>query len=169
MLDRRDRRIVARGGDVKARWRDVNVITMAHPDQSVLVFVKAAEQPPTPHPHGRPAILPPSCPDDGSTGQVGDELHPVADAEHRDAEFEQRGVGRGDILTVHRAWSAGEDDTFRVPLADPFDVVGRRMDFRVHMGFPHPARNQLRVLGPEVDDENSVVVHGHPGSIQPGG
>jgi hypothetical protein len=38
------------------------------------------------------------------------------------------------------------------------NIVG--MQFAVHLLFPHAARDQLRVLGAEIEDEDLLVGHG---------
>src|SRR5215467_9698265 len=86
---------------------------------------------------------------------MGDQLHPITNAEHW-GDIEQRGVSRRDILAVHRVRAAAQDDTRWVPLADPVQRPSRWMNLRVHARFPDPARNQLGELGTVVQDQYST-------------
>jgi hypothetical protein len=100
---------------------------------------------------GRPA----DRPAEGPTRQ----LHPVADAQHRDAEVEDgRVAGRGAGL-VHAGRPAGQDDPLRVQLADP----GGRQVVPDHLAedvqLPHPAGDQLPELGAEVEHQDELVGH----------
>ena len=57
-----------------------------------------------------------------------------------------------------RNWAAGEDDRLRLAGEQLIHRGGIRDDFGVDVAFAHPARDQLRVLGAEVDDQNRVGV-----------
>ncbi len=90
---------------------------------------------------------------------LGHRLHAVADPEHRDAEVPDRPRRTRRRGLVHRGGSAGEDDPARRELADEAvgDVVG--MKLAVDVLLAHPARDQLRVLRAEVEDQDAVVGH----------
>src|SRR3990172_2818476 len=89
---------------------------------------------------------------DLATELGGHRLHPVADSEHRDAELPDRPGGTRRFVLVHRGWPAGKDDPARAELADEGvgDVV--RMQLAVDVRLAHSARDQLGVLGAEVED-----------------
>ncbi len=85
-------------------------------------------------------------------------LHPVTDAEHRDPELEQLRTQLGRALAVDRRRTAGEDQPAR---RAPLDLLERRVvrqQLGEHAALAHPPRDQLRVLAPEVEDENLVVL-----------
>ena len=48
----------------------------------------------------------------------------------------------------------------RVEFPDPFDGEIEGMEFRIDAKFPHPARNELGILGTVVQDEDTFGV-GH--------
>ncbi|MEA2265100.1 MAG: hypothetical protein QOE27_683 [Solirubrobacteraceae bacterium] len=85
---------------------------------------------------------------------VDEELHPVADAEHRDPELEELPVeGRGSGR-VDRRRPAGEDQAPGSPAGDlggP-DVVGQELG--EHPALAHPAGDQLRVLPAVVEHDD---------------
>jgi hypothetical protein len=86
-------------------------------------------------------------------------LHAVADAEHRHAELEGRLRRARRRLLVGGHVAAGQDDALRRELAHEGvgDVVG--VDLAIHLRLAHAARDQLRVLRPEIEDQDPVV---HP-------
>src|SRR5690606_11101381 len=62
-----------------------------------------------------------------AAAHVRDPLHAVADAEQR-RDVEDRWVEARRPLVGHRARAARENDRRRLPLADPRQRAGRRMD-----------------------------------------
>ena len=87
-------------------------------------------------------------------------LHAVADAEHGNTEVPHR-LRRAQLMVfVGAGVAAGEDHTPGRESPDEVvrDVVG--MDLAVDVRLAHAARNQLRDLGAEVEDED-LVVQGH--------
>ncbi len=92
------------------------------------------------------------------------ELEAVADAEHRDTRAEQvrlavpGGRERRRAVGVHRRGTAGQDDG--LGLAGQDLLRGHRgwHDLGVHLAFTDPPRDQLRILGPEVDHQDGVKV-----------
>ena len=83
-------------------------------------------------------------------------LHAVADPE-RDPELEDGlgGLGRG--VVVHGGGPPGEHDAARGEAADEFLVDVEGMQLAVDLRLPDAARDQLRVLRAEVEDEDLVV------------
>ncbi len=86
-----------------------------------------------------------------------EQLHAVADAEDRDVEVVQRGVGMRRTGLEHRCRAAAEDDPARSPPADLFGADGSGNQLAVHLGLAHAARDQLAVLAPEIEDEDRVL------------
>ena len=99
-------------------------------------------------------------------------FHLAAEGRHHgllaiaDAEDGHAGVGDGwrelrRAGLMHRCRSAGEDDGLWQ------DRLERRLglveghDFRIDAGLPHPPRDELGVLGAEIDDEHFVRVVRH--------
>ncbi len=69
---------------------------------------------------------------------------------------------------LRRAWAsslrnrrraAGEDDRFRPELVEGFPRLRERMDLAIDARFPHAPGDELGDLGPEIDDEDAVVLH----------
>ena len=82
------------------------------------------------------------------------ELTAVTDSENRNAEVVDRRIELRRSVDVHALRPARQDDR-RGPA--PFHLGGGdavRNDLRVHPRLPHPAGDELRVLGTEVDDED---------------
>jgi hypothetical protein len=90
------------------------------------------------------------------------DLLAVADPEDRHAHLEHPFRGHRRVLPVDAGRAAREDHRLRREgrkegLIDP--VVG--VDFAIDVQFAQAARDQLRHLGPEVDDEKAVVCPAH--------
>src|SRR6476660_7675964 len=99
---------------------------------------------------------------DASAERVRHQLHAVADSEHRAPDVVNRRIacwraGVGDALRT-----AGEDDTGRIARADSVDRRIRRPYFRVDRKLAQAACDELRVLRPEVENDDGLM--GQPGS-----
>ena len=85
-------------------------------------------------------------------------VHAVADAEHgRRAgpqQIEDLGAWHGRIGVVHAGRAAREDDAFGLEAPDHVEGDVEGMDLAVHTQLAHAARDQLGVLGPEIEDED---------------
>src|SRR5690606_9103730 len=93
---------------------------------------------------------------DLASGEVGEQLVAVADAEDRYPEIQDLRVETVGVLGVDGGGTTRQDQAHRASLPD---LLGRDVatdDLGVDVGFPDPAGDQLGVLGPEVDDENGV-------------
>src|SRR3984885_6751004 len=83
-----------------------------------------------------------------------EQLHPVTDAEHRDAQLEQLLVEGWRALLIDGRRPAGENHALGAPspdLLDP-DVMGQQ--FGEDAALADPAGDQLRVLASEVEDDD---------------
>ena len=85
---------------------------------------------------------------------VGDELQPVADAEDGHAQREDGRVGCGRVGVVDRGWAAGEDDAERVESADLLERRRAGQDDGEDVELADAARDELRVLRAEVEDDD---------------
>ncbi|EEG34045.1 hypothetical protein NEIFLAOT_00913 [Neisseria flavescens NRL30031/H210] len=86
-------------------------------------------------------------------------LHAVADAQNRNTQIKNTGIGLI-IGFVNGIGTAGKDDAFGV---EGFDFVQRHiegMQFAVNVGFAHAAGDKLGNLRTEVEDEDFVLGHG---------
>ena len=86
------------------------------------------------------------------------ELHPVADAERRDAELPQTGIDLGSVVRVDRGGAAAEHDRARVPCPERLRRRPVRDELGVDAALADPTRDELRVLPAEVDDEDRPVL-----------
>ena len=89
--------------------------------------------------------------------QVRDELQAVADAEDGHAELEDARVDRRRALGVHAGRAARQDDGARSHRAELLEGEGARVDLAVDALLADAARDELRVLGAEVEDENELA------------
>src|SRR2546422_8670560 len=106
--------------------------------------------------HLRPSILPLGRRRDLPAREVGDELHAVADAEDRDAEFEQLRIGARRARVEHGVGTARENDPLGGELADEREIARRGMDLAVDVRLAHAPRDQLRVLRSVVENQDPV-------------
>ena len=88
-------------------------------------------------------------------------LQAVADAEHRDAELEDGGIAARRSRRLDRRGPAREHDAARRERLQ----LGRGeigpVDLAVHPELATPAGDQLRVLTPEVEDQDLLGVDIH--------
>ena len=91
---------------------------------------------------------------------------PIADAEHGNAELEHllRRARRTGL--VHRRRSAREDDGLGREGAKPLGGHGEGMDLAIDTALAHAARDELRHLAAEIENEDSV---GHGSASFPAG
>ena len=83
-----------------------------------------------------------------------DHVQAVTDSEHRTAKIEHLVGDIRRILLVETGRSAGKNYPARIHRADFFGREVERMDFAIHVGFAHAARNQLRVLAAEIENQD---------------
>src|SRR5579864_8982498 len=81
-------------------------------------------------------------------------LQAVADAEHGQAEVEDAGIGDGCVLIVDRRWATGEDDADRGVAADFLERGVAGKDGGEDVQFADAARNELGILGAEVENND---------------
>ncbi len=84
------------------------------------------------------------------------QLQPVADPEDRDAARPQPGIGLRSALVIHAGRAAREDDGLRLPAANLVERSVERQQLRVDVELANAAGDQLRVLAPEVENDDGV-------------
>src|SRR4029077_13599912 len=85
-------------------------------------------------------------------------LHAVADTEHRRAELEHRSGRVRCICRGHRLGSAGENHAARTKVTYLRVAHIPGVDLAVDAELAHAPRDQLRVLGAEIQNEDAVGV-----------
>ncbi len=88
---------------------------------------------------------------------MGEQLHPVAQAQDGQAGFEHiRQQGRR-TFGIDRGRSAGEDEAFGMERQHFFGGGVPGEEFAVDVRLAHPAGDQLGVLGTEVEDGDGIM------------
>ena len=161
----RQGRAVAAGDQLEPRRQLLNAIAMAHPHiQQTITFRRGVVLDVTQQP--RMAASPylgitefAVCRGFYRPAQLHRHgLHPIADTQHRYAQFKHQLLRARRLGQRHRLRPPREDDALGIEGAN----LSRRhimgMQFAIHAGFAHPARDQLSVLGTKVEDEDAVLV-----------
>ncbi len=163
-------RVVARD-DLEARRQRRDLVAVAHPhvEQAVLFAVDAVlnafeELGVAARAHFGVAELAHLGVFDAAAQWSRHRLHAVADAENGDPELEY-GLGRlGRGVFVDRSRTAGENHPARGEVANEAVADVEGVQLAIDFGFPDPARDQLRVLRAEIEDEDLVV---HDARVSP--
>src|SRR3989304_3831582 len=144
------------------RRHPFNSITMGHPHDGRIVFTDVLEE---------IALVvdgeigPPVLPVLGfyhlPAGEMGHQLHAVADAENRNALIEEFLGDARRLLIVHAGWAAGEHDTLWAVSQNRGQRRRARQNLRIDLRFADTAGDQLGVLRPEVENQNSIVPEFH--------
>src|SRR2546427_11516933 len=84
-------------------------------------------------------------------------LHPVADAERRNAQREDGGGRPFGAFLGRRQMTAPQNDPARAER--PYEIVPHvtRGDLAIHARLAYAARDQLRVLRAEIQDQDALV------------
>jgi hypothetical protein len=157
VLEDGDRRRGRAGDDARPGRRGRDGIAVAHPDRLLerqpgkkLALPLTSEV--------RLAELRDARSLDSSAELPGHELHPIADAEHRDAELEEPPVDSRRAIRVDGRRPAGEHERARAAALDVGrpDPVGHELG--VDPALADAPRDQLRVLTPEIDHEDRPLL-----------
>src|SRR5690606_34679781 len=95
---------------------------------------------------------------DDTAQRMADPLQPVADAEHRHAERQDLRIREGRVGREHARRPAREHDAARLPGPDAVERQVAGVDLAVDAALADPARDELRVLTPEVQDQDAIAV-----------
>ena len=164
-LHRHDRRRGARGRDLESRRHGRHVVAVARPDPQLRRDLReelgacVLGTPVARYAHERVTELTLPRAPHFPAEHVGHQLHAVADAEHGRAEVEQRRVALRRALVRDALRPAGEDDPHRISGAQRLERRVERHDLGVDRQLAQPARDELRVLRAEVQDENGLMRH----------
>ena len=165
VLDHRERRIRADAGDREARRHLRDAVAVAHPHRMLLAH----------RPCGLEQVARGLDLDIGAAefammpaldlaAELGGHRHlAVADAEYGHAGLENQLRRARRAFLVHRLRTAGEDHRFRLHLPEGRFGLLERDDLGIDALLAHPARDQLRHLTAEIDDQNLLMRRGHGG------
>ncbi len=160
----RDRRVAAGGEGVEAGRHLGHGVAVAHPHRQLAAQsfeqrgrLSNREQ------RGAVLVRPPRV--DLAAEVMRDELHAVADAQHRDPCAERLGVDLRRSGFVDAGGAATEDEPrgFALLQLRPRSRPGHEL--AVHLGFANPARDQLAELRSEVEDQYCLLAHRRGGFL----
>ena len=106
--------------------------------------------------------------------QFAGDLHPVADAQHGHAQFEQPLVAARSAFFVNAGRAARKDDAGGLDGGEFFDADVRGDEHAENAGLAHATRDQLNVLAAEVEDRHDLALKagrdlkfgGHGGGVR---
>ena len=90
---------------------------------------------------------------------VRDEVQAVADAEHRQAKRKHAVVGGRSVMIVNGRRSPAQNDAGRPVALDFTQRSGTGQDNGKYFKFADAARNELRVLRAEVENDDGLFFH----------
>jgi hypothetical protein len=158
----RGRRVGALADQLEAGRQRRHPVAVRHPHRQLLAGAEAAEQAVVAlHRHVGAAVLVLVGRQHLAAQQPGDQLGPVADAEHRHAQLEDLGRHGRRVRVVAGRRPARQHDAARPHLPDPLQRQRVRVDLGVHAVLAHPAGDELGVLRPEIEDEDRLALRGH--------
>ena len=156
-LESGDRRAGAGGQGRESGRHGRDRVTVAHPDPQLSRY--AGQQGSRRRDRGvGPAELAQPGPGDVPTQCASHGLEAVADAEGRHPGREQLRIDLRSSRRVDRLRAAGQDDRLRPARDDLGHRGGVRHDLGVDASLAHPPRDELRILGAEVENDDEVVV-----------
>ena len=162
-LGGRHRAVIRVRRDLKARRDPGDVVVVAHPaDHGIRkTLIQWARN--RIHLHLRFAVFPLRRALHSASEDMHHQLRPVAQAQHRYAQFKQflrRGGGAFPVYTVR---TAGEYDALRRHVPDCLKIGPVGIDLAVDLAFPDSSCHQLIVLTAEIDDDHFLLLHcSHP-------
>src|SRR4051794_5007133 len=100
-----------------------------------------------------------------SAESVHHELQSVADAEYGQSQLENFGIGGRSVGIVDRRWASGKNDADGGVAFYFFNAGGAGEHYRKNILFADAARDELRILGAEVEDYDGLGFHGRVSQI----
>jgi hypothetical protein len=161
VLESGNRRFRRRGQSRETGRRLVDRVAMRHPAR--LIVRKPGQQPAVlRHLEARAPELADRRALDAPAELEHHRLHAVADAEYRNPKIEELPAQLRRAVRVHRRGPARQDQAARLPAPDLLERHRVRQQLTENAALAHAARDQLRVLAPEVEDEDLVRADGAP-------
>src|SRR6059058_1730569 len=147
---------------VKAAYGELPLVARTHPDRQLALHAPKETVRLT-HREERRPVLKGAAGVDLAAEVVGDELHAVADSEHRDARSQRRGVHVRGSGVVDACRPAAQDQAGRVSLLQLRPRRRAGHELAVDVGLAHASRDQLAELRAEIEDEDRLLARGQPG------
>ena len=145
------------GNDGKAFGSFFRIVLMAHPAYVVL-FQAGEETGFIVQRHSGLAVFPAAGMGHFAAQSLGHELISIADAQNRDAHFENALIHTGGIFRIDTVGTAGQDDGLGILGFDLVQGIIVRNDFAVHTAFTNSSGNQLAVLCAEVNNQDNLML-----------
>ena len=89
--------------------------------------------------------------------RVHHELQSIADAKHRQAQFEEARVSRRSVLVIDRPWRSGKNNADGRVAVDLVEFCRAGQHNREDILFADAARNELGILRAKVEDDNALA------------
>ena len=99
--------------------------------------------------------------------KVRQDLNAVTDAENRNAELEDAFVRQRRVFGIHAGWSAGKDQPSRLERGDIPGASVVAENAGINVALADATRDDLRVLGTEIENDNLIVHRKRRGSFCP--
>src|SRR5204863_2299413 len=99
--------------------------------------------------------------------KVRQELNAVTDAENRNAELEDAFVRQGRFRGIDAGWSAGKDQPARFEGGDFLHGRVVAENAGINVALADATRDDLRILGTEIENDNLLVHRKRRGSLCP--
>ena len=131
---------------------------MTHPDPDPRLFNVMEKICRRVYVYSSGAVFTPERLFDGASKLMGHQLHAVADTKNRDLQLENCRIGQRSAHVVHARRPSREYNSLRLEVSDLFQGHIEGMDFTVDVAFPYPARNQLRGLRAEIQNQYPFLV-----------
>ena len=146
-----------RGGGHETFGHRLDRVEMAHPDvEGRRHLVEQRRPTPGRGVQRRPSVFAPAGVGHGAAELLGDQLGPVADAEHRHPRLVEIRVQQRRPLDVNRLRATRENGPRRLAGHHLRRGDGVGHDLGVDVRLSDPPGDQLGVLGPEIDDQYGV-------------
>ena len=157
--DHGDRRVLRGADDAEALGQLGDAVAVAHPHRIALALLPHAleQRRVLGDQHLGAAELAMMAGLDLAAELMRHGLLAVADAQHRHAGVESSRRRERRVLVEHRGRPAGQDHRLGLHRREGLGRLLIRHDLGIDLLFAHPARDELRHLGAEIDDENLVV------------
>ena len=161
-----DRRIDCMRDRAEARRHPLDMVSVRHPDDRRSAFANALKEiAVVVDREVGPAVLPMLGFGHLPAREMRHELHPVTNPEYGDPLVEEFLGNARRLLLIHAGGATRQHDALRTICENGRQWNGAGQNLRVDLGFANAACNQLGVLRPEIEDQDSIVPELHQNSL----